>query len=97
MERLYPQSVGEVLRLLFQENCMQERLDERKAVTLWPTVIGPEIASSCRAPQVKQGVMTVGVPNAALRQELNMQRTPLRNALNRATGSEPIKEIRFVL
>lgn len=95
MERIDPQSIGDVLRLAFQENCMQDRLDECKAADLWQAVVGPELASKCRRPFVRNGLMTVGVPNAALRNELLMNRSSLRNAINHTIGKETITEIRF--
>lgn len=52
MERKESQSIGDVLRIAFQENCMQDRLDEMKAINLWPAVIGMENAAACRRPTV---------------------------------------------
>lgn len=95
MERIDPQSIGDILRLAFQENCMQDRLDECKAADLWQTVVGPELSARCRRPTVRNGLMTVGVPNAALRNELLMNRSSLRNAINKSIGKMTITEIRF--
>ncbi|MDE7109050.1 MAG: DUF721 domain-containing protein [Muribaculaceae bacterium] len=95
MKRTESQSIGDILRLALQENCMHSRLDECKAVEIWGAVIGEYIASQCRRPYVREGVMTVGVPNAPLRQELSMNRTRLRAAINREIGRETITEIRF--
>lgn len=96
MERKESQSIGDVLRIAFQENCMQDRLDEMKAINLWPAVIGMENAAACRRPIVYGGVMTVGVPNASLRHELSMNRSAIRNALNSMIGKNSISEIRFI-
>lgn len=96
MERRETQSVGDILRLAFQENCMQERLDECRAVEIWPSVVGLDLARICRRPTVKNGIMTVGVPNASLRHELSMSRSSLRAAINDAIGSVTIKDIRFI-
>lgn len=96
MERIIPQSIGDVLRLAFQENCMQGRLDECKAADHWQALIGADLARKCRRPTVKNGVMTVGVPNAALRNELAMSRSSLRNAINSMIGKVTITEIRFI-
>lgn len=95
MERITPQSIGDVLRLAFQENCMQDRLDECKAADHWQALIGPDLTRKCRRPTVKNGVMTVGVPNAALRNELAMNRSSLRRAINSMIGKQTITEIRF--
>lgn len=95
MERTDPQSIGDILRLAFQENCMQDRLDEYKAADLWQTVVGADLARKCRRPAVKNGIMTIGVPNAALRNELAMNRSTLRGAINGILGKNTITEIRF--
>ena len=96
MERKESQSVGDILRLAFQENCMQDHLDEWKAIELWESVVGRNLAAMCRRPKVEAGVMTVGVPNASLRHEFTMSRSSLRNAINHAIGKETISEIRFI-
>ena len=95
MERTTPQSIGDVLRMAFQENCMQDRLDECRAADHWQVLIGEDLARKCRRPTVKNGVMTVGVPNAALRNELAMNRSSLKNAINSLIGKMTITEIRF--
>jgi hypothetical protein len=96
MERKESQSIGDILRLAFQENCMQDRLDERRAVEMWGNVVGTALAVQCRRPDVANGVMTVGVANAALRHELTMSRTKLLNEINRQLGKDVISNIRFV-
>lgn len=96
MERKESQSIGDILRLAFQENCMQDRLDERRAVQIWGDVVGRQLAMQCRRPDVADGVMTVGVANAALRHELTMSRTKLLNEINRQLGKDVISNIRFV-
>ena len=96
MERKESQSVGDILRLAFQENCMQDHLDEWKAIELWESVVCRNLAAMCRRPKVEAGVMTVGVPNASLRHEFTMSRSSLRNAINHAIGKQTISEIRFI-
>lgn len=95
MERSESQSIGDILRLAFQDNCMQDRLDECKASDCWHIIVGPHIASQCRRPFVKAGLMTVGVPNAALRHELLMSRSRLARAINSYLGKEVVADIRF--
>lgn len=96
MERQSPKSIGDILRNLFQDNCMQSRFDEIKAMEVWRKVVGPSISSDCSQPKVKEGKMTIGVPKAALRHELNMNRTRLKDMINNIMGKDVIKEIRFI-
>ena len=96
MKRSDARSVGDILRDLFRDNCMEQELNEQKAVGLWSTVVGENIASQCRRPFVSRGLMTVGVSNASLRHELTMTRSGIKDTLNKLLGKETINEIRFV-
>lgn len=95
MERKSPQSVGDVLRNLLEESSLQNRMDELRAADLWKSIVGQDIASQTSRPSVKNGLMQIGVPNASLRNELHMNRTPLRKVINKAIGKEIITDIRF--
>ena len=96
MDRIEPDSIGNILRKVFMDTGMKQQLDERKAVKLWPSLMGEEIASLCGLPEVRKGVMTVGVRNASLRHELTMNRTQIKKSINHAIGNEIITEIRFI-
>ena len=96
MDRKVPESVGDVLRNLLQETSLQNRMDELKAADLWKAVAGELIAKSTGNPQVKNGVMSISVPNASLRNELHMNRSLLRNIINKKIGKNVITEIRFI-
>ncbi|MDE6296657.1 MAG: DUF721 domain-containing protein [Muribaculaceae bacterium] len=95
MKRTEPESIGDVLRLTIQENNMAGRLDEVRAIELWPHVIGEQMASRMSRPRVSCGVMVVYVDSAVLRQELNMHRTQLMEMLNNRLGKDVITQIRF--
>ncbi|MCH5234876.1 MAG: DUF721 domain-containing protein [Muribaculaceae bacterium] len=95
MQRYTPQSVGDVLRDLLEQTSMQNRLDELKAADMWIQVAGSSIAQLTGKPSVKNGVMYIGVPNASLRNELHMNRSRLREIINKNIGKEVITEIKF--
>ena len=88
--------MGDVLRALLEESELSGRMDELKAAGLWSQIAGKSIAAECRKPVVKNGVMTIGVRNASLRNELMMSRSQLITLINRQVGKEIIKEIRFI-
>lgn len=95
MQRYTPQSVGDVLRDVLEQTSLQNRMDELKAADMWRQVAGHGIAALTSKPTVKNGVMTIGVPNASLRNELMMNRTRLREIINKNIGKEVITEIKF--
>ncbi|MCH5228608.1 MAG: DUF721 domain-containing protein [Muribaculaceae bacterium] len=95
MNRLPPQSVGDVLRNLLEETSLQARMDELRAAGLWDKIVGRQIASQTGKPQVKNGLMYVPVANPVLRNELYMTRSRIREIINTNFGKEIIKEIKF--
>ena len=95
MQRYTPQSVGDVLRDLLEQTSLQNRIDELKAADMWERVAGVSIANLTVRPSVKNGVMSIGVPNASLRNELHMNRSRLREIINKNLGKEVITEIKF--
>ena len=84
------------MREVFSRNQMQSRLDECKAVELWPRIVGEAIAGECKKPFVKGGTMFVATSNASLRNELSMSRSLIRKEINSLLGKEIIKDINFV-
>ena len=44
---------------------------------------------------MKNGLMTIRVPGAPLRQELNMMRSRIAAAINAEVGKETVRELRF--
>ena len=95
MKRLEPEQIGDVLRQTLQQQGMTDRLYEAKAVALWPQIVGEPLAAYCGRPMVYNGLMTVYVRSAALRQELTMTRSTLIRLINDQLDREVIKEIRF--
>ncbi len=96
MKRTEIQSVGDILRQVLTESNMSGKLAELKAAELWPQLIGTDLASRCMKPYVKDGIMTIRVLDAPLRQEFHMQRSSMVRALNRILEIPVIKDIRFV-
>lgn len=95
MKRREPESLGDVLRQAIEENRSAFRFDEMTAISTWPVIVGREVASRTMRPFIKDGVMTIRVPAAPLRQELNMMRSKLARAINAEVGKDVVKELRF--
>ncbi len=63
--------------------------------TLWPDVVGPEIARRSAPVTLRRGLLTVAVTSSAWVQQLSFLRERVRRALNEALGADRIREIRF--
>lgn len=96
MQKIYAQSVGDVLRQTIQECNMAARLDERKAIAIFLELLGADLSAKCGKPNVKSGVMYVPLSSAVLRQELTMNRSLMIRLINEQLGKPVISEIRFI-
>lgn len=96
MKRTPVESIGEVLDRLKKEQNLQSRLQEREAVRLWATVVGPGMARQVHAVDVSRGTLLLQCQSSPLRQELMLSRDALLGELNRLLGEDLVKNIRFV-
>lgn len=95
MDRKEINSIGDVLRQIIEENDMKDRLDELNAANSWTRVVGDYVAAHSSRPFVKNGMMTVKIPDAGLRQELSMHRSVIIRDLNHIVGRDIITSLRF--
>lgn len=89
------QSVGDIIRQFIKNSGKEKLFLERKAVALWPELMGEYIAQNTGKVNVSQGVMYVQVLNAALRFELTNSRTMILNKINGQLGQEVITNVVF--
>ena len=95
MRRTQAKSIGEIINQVLRQERSMGKLDEHRAVSLWPEIVGPGINQYTVSRSVKDGVMTIGITSASLRNELMLTRTSLIHRINEALGHEVIKEIIF--
>ena len=95
MERRDAVTIGDVLRECLEQSRMQGRLDEVRACDAFAAVLGRDLAALCGRPTIRGGIMTIGVPSASLRSELNMRRGPIRDAINEFVGKDIVRSLEF--
>ena len=95
MKRYEPESLGDLLRQAIEDSLTAPKLDEIESINAWPRVIGADLARRASKPYMKNGVMTIRIQAAPLRHELNMMRSAIAAAINRETGKDTVKELRF--
>lgn len=96
MKRSEPMSIANVLEVIKERQKLSRRLDEHRAMEVWDEIAGSAIASETTAREVRDGVMYLTIPSAALRQELNMHRSTIMEDINRLVGREIIRDLRFI-
>lgn len=95
MKRVSAQSVGEIIDGFLRQERLDSKLKEHRAAALWPELVGPGINRYTVNRTVKNGVMTVVLSSASLRNEMMLSRSVLKQRINEALGEEVIKEIQF--
>ena len=95
MKRTEAQTIGQIVQNFLHEEHLDARLDELRASTLWPQVVGYGINRYTAARTVADGVMTVHITSAPLRNELMLMRSSIIQRINDALGRDVIHEIVF--
>jgi predicted nucleic acid-binding Zn ribbon protein len=85
--------VGPLLRRLLQRLGLARRLEEQRAIELWPEVVGPAIADQTRAAGIREGVMFVDVASNVWLQELGLLRDGILERLNARLGAPLVHKI----
>jgi predicted nucleic acid-binding Zn ribbon protein len=65
-------------------------------LAVWNDAVGPQIAAHTRAESLRNGSLTVAVPEATWRQELTWQKEDLIRRLNAAVKRDIVRDIYFV-
>ena len=85
--------VGDLLQEFMIKNGKISLFLEQQAVGLWAQIVGEFIANQTTKISVKQGILYVTIPNAALRFEVLSNRSQIVNKINEKLGGEVIKGI----
>ena len=96
MKRTHPVSLASVLDTIVESSHMRVRMAERKAVALWPGVVGTAMAARATAIEAERGSLKLRCDSPILRQEIMMGREALIRNLNSMAGREVIKDIVFI-
>ncbi len=87
--------IGDVLPSFLKRLGLEQRFKEQEVLTLWPDVVGPELASRTRATRIDKGVLFVHVDHGAWMQELHFIEKRLLQNLRAAAPGVELKRIRF--
>jgi predicted nucleic acid-binding Zn ribbon protein len=85
--------VGPLLAQILRRLGLDRRLEEYRAVTLWPEVVGPAIAAQARAVSIREGVLFVDVVSNVWMQELGLLRNGIVERLNARLGGPRVQRI----
>lgn len=91
-----PELLKEALQRQIRRLGIARQVAGGRVVAGWSAAVGAQIAAKAQALSVRDGVLTVLVPEAAWRQELALQKAQLIEKLNSAVEENVIRDIFFV-
>ncbi len=86
-------TLKEAITDLLQAYKLNDKVDERKLIASWETVMGKMIAKHTKQIFISDKILTVKLDSAVLREELSFAKTKMLKLLNEHIGREIIKEI----
>lgn len=89
------QLLKDLLQQFIDKSGRQRLYDERRVLSLWAEVVDSVVAQNTQCKDIKNGVLTVKVTNAALRFELLARKSEIIRQLNDHLGVEVIKDVIF--
>ncbi len=95
MRKKNTEKISDVIQQIFQQNNLQQKLDEVDIMQSWEKVLGSTIKNYTSELIIKNGVLYVKLSSSVLRNELMMTRSKLIASLNEKVGKEVIKDIVF--
>jgi len=87
------QTIGDLIQQFFVKKGKISLFLEQRAIDLWPEVVGVFIAKQTSKISIKQGVIYVTIPNAALRFEIMNSQSQIIAKLNEKLGGKVIKGV----
>lgn len=95
MKRTEAKSIAEIIGDFMQQEDIELTMLERRALQHWVNVVGPGVNRMTTERFVENGVITVKISSAALRNDLMLSRSSIIAQLNQLVGKPVIKEIIF--
>ena len=95
MKRTDALTIGQIVQNFMQHEHLDTRLDEIRASAIWPEIVGHGVNRYTASRNVANGVMTVHITSAPLRNELMLSRSTIIAQLNTLVGKKVIREIIF--
>lgn len=95
MKRTDPKQISSIIDEAMSRAGLTDTLNEQRASAAWIDVVGPSINRYTSRRYIDRGILHVYITSAPLKNELMFNRSKLIDALNRAVGTDVVKEIQF--
>lgn len=85
--------IGEAMKRVIEFKKWDRKIDEASLIQSWPEIVGPTVSENTEKIWFAKNKLYVVIKSAALRNELFMFRTNLRDRLNKLQGKDLIEEL----
>jgi len=85
--------VSGLLDQILQSLGLEERLEQAKALVIWDSVVGPQIAAHTRPLKIREGVLEVCVDQPVWMQQLQLMKRQILAKLNASLGEAALRDI----
>ena len=89
-------SLGDAIDLFLQSNGIKEKSLVQRIITDWEKIMGKAIADHTESLWWNKGVFYVKVNHPVWKNELTMNRTRIKEVLNRELGASLISEVKIM-
>lgn len=89
-------SLGSVLEKLLRDLDIEQKVNQSRAIVVWPKIVGKRIANVSTPERVANGVLYVRVSSGVWRSELVFMKYKILNKLESELGKGVVKDIRFM-
>ena len=93
MFRNRPKDISVLLQQFLRDNCLETPMLQQRLLNVWEEVAGDTVARYTEEKTIKNQKLIVKISNSALRADLQMKRTALKDALNKRVGAFIISDI----
>jgi predicted nucleic acid-binding Zn ribbon protein len=87
--------VGDILPAVLKSAGIDKKLRDQEILTIWPSVVGEEIAARTTAVKIENGVLYVAVEHSVWLQELHFMEKEILKKLNERAPKANCRKIRF--
>ena len=95
MQRRREKIANDIVLEILRSQGLETPLLQRRLLAVWDKTVGATIARYTGEKFIKNQTLMVKITNPALRSDMNMIRTELKNKLNIAVGAQVISDIKF--
>ncbi|MEQ9262740.1 MAG: DUF721 domain-containing protein [Owenweeksia sp.] len=95
MKKDNQQSLGDAIRSFLAAHNLEDKYLETEIYSRWDELAGRAINVKTRKVNFREGVLTVFLSSATLRQELSMRRAEMIERLNQRIRNSPVRELVF--